>query len=89
MKIPETHYARSADGLKLAYQQWGDGPRLLLVPALVSNVELDWEHEFNRGRANTSDDTCASSSSTSAEWACRTVLNGHRPWTNASRTSSA
>ena len=48
MEIPETHYARSADGLELAYQQWGDGPRLLLVPALVSNVELDWEHEFNR-----------------------------------------
>ena len=48
MEIPDTHYARSADGLKLAYQQWGEGPRLLLIPALVSNVELDWEHEFNR-----------------------------------------
>ena len=44
MQVPETKYARSADGLRLAYQQWGEGPPLLIVPALVSNVEVAWEH---------------------------------------------
>lgn len=48
MDNPETHYARSADGLRLAYQQWGDGPRLLIVPALISNIELELEHELIR-----------------------------------------
>jgi class 3 adenylate cyclase len=44
---PETRYARAGD-LQLAYQKWGDGPPLLIVPPLVSHVELSWEHELNR-----------------------------------------
>ena len=48
MQLPETQYARSADGLRLAYQRWGEGPPLLIVPPLVQNVELSWEHEFYR-----------------------------------------
>jgi len=48
LEIPETHYARSPDGLRLAYQQFGDGPPLLIVPALVTNIELEWEHELIR-----------------------------------------
>src|SRR4029079_7142300 len=40
----ETKYARSADGLRLAYQTWGEGPPLLIVPALVPNIEVGWEH---------------------------------------------
>jgi class 3 adenylate cyclase len=47
MQMPETHYARAGD-LRLAYQQWGEGPRLMIVPALVSNVEISWEHELYR-----------------------------------------
>lgn len=46
MRVPETRYARSTDGLRLAYQEWGEGPRVLVVPGLLSNVELQWEHEF-------------------------------------------
>ncbi len=46
MRVPETRYARSADGLRLAYQEWGEGPRVLAVPGLLSNVELMWEHEY-------------------------------------------
>ena len=46
--VGETKYARSADGLRLAYQQWGEGPPLLIVPALLSNVEVAWEHELYR-----------------------------------------
>jgi len=47
MQLPETHYADTGE-LRLAYQQWGEGPRLLLVPALVTNVEIEWEHELWR-----------------------------------------
>ena len=48
MRVPETKYARSADGLRLAYQEWGEGPRVLVVPGLLSNVELMWEHSNTR-----------------------------------------
>lgn len=47
MQVPETHYARSGD-LRIAYQQWGDGPPLMMIPELVSNVEVWWEHELYR-----------------------------------------
>ena len=45
MQVAETRYARSGD-LRLAYQEFGAGPPLLIVPAVLSNVELMWEHEF-------------------------------------------
>lgn len=45
--IAETHYA-TADGLRIAYQQWGSGPPCLIAPALVSNIEICWEHELYR-----------------------------------------
>lgn len=47
MQIPETRYARAGD-LRLAYHKWGDGPPLLIIPDLVSNVEIAWEHELYR-----------------------------------------
>jgi class 3 adenylate cyclase len=47
MQMPETHYARAGD-LRLAYHQWGDGPPLMIVPDLISNVEVAWEHELYR-----------------------------------------
>ena len=47
MTVPETHYA-DAGGLRIAYQQWGSGPPCLIVPALISNVEIAWEHELYR-----------------------------------------
>ena len=45
MRMPETHYARSGD-LRIAYQKWGTGPALMIVPPLISNVEIVWEHEL-------------------------------------------
>ncbi|MEP6626292.1 MAG: hypothetical protein ABJC79_17725, partial [Acidimicrobiia bacterium] len=48
MQAPETKYARTDDGLRLAYQQWGEGPPLLMVPGLLSNAEVAWEHELYR-----------------------------------------
>ena len=47
MRVPEVRYARSGD-LRLAYQQWGDGPRLMIIPDLISNAEITWEHESYR-----------------------------------------
>ena len=47
MQVPETHYARAGD-LRIAYQQWGEGPPLVFIPALISNIEIAWEHELYR-----------------------------------------
>jgi len=48
MTIPQTRYAKTGSGLRIAYQQWGSGPPCLIVPALISNVEIMWEHELYR-----------------------------------------
>jgi len=47
MDISDVRYARSGD-LNIAYQRWGAGPDLVVIPGLVSNVELAWEHEVYR-----------------------------------------
>ena len=47
MEPPDTFYALS-DGLHVAYQHFGTGPDVVLVPPLVSNVELSWDHELYR-----------------------------------------
>lgn len=47
VRVPETHYARAGD-LRIAYQQWGEGPPLVFIPALISNIEISWEHELYR-----------------------------------------
>jgi len=45
--ISDIRYARSGD-LNIAYQRYGSGPDLVIIPGLVSNVELAWEHEVYR-----------------------------------------
>ena len=47
MQVPETHYAPAGE-LRLAYQQWGEGPPLMIVADLISHVEIMWEHELYR-----------------------------------------
>lgn len=47
MEVPEVRYARSG-GFDIAYQAFGSGPPVVLIPPLVSNVELSWEHELYR-----------------------------------------
>ena len=43
MLVPDIHYARSADGVHIAYQVVGDGPIDVLVNApAYSNLELLW-----------------------------------------------
>ena len=39
----QTRYARTSDGVHVAYQTWGQGPDLLMVPGFISNVEGAWE----------------------------------------------
>lgn len=48
MTIPQTRYAKTGSGLRIAYQQWGSGPPCLIAPALISNIEIAWEHELYR-----------------------------------------
>ena len=43
MKVPETRYATTADGLSIAYQQFGSGPHVVWVTGTASHVELFWE----------------------------------------------
>ena len=47
MEVPAVEFVE-CDGLSIAWQQWGSGPSLLVVPALLSNVEVSWEHEYYR-----------------------------------------
>lgn len=37
-----------AGGLRIAWHQFGEGPDVLAIPPLVSNIELVWEHKFYR-----------------------------------------
>jgi len=45
--VPEVFFA-DADGVSIAWQQFGSGPDVLAVPPLVTNLEILWEHEFYR-----------------------------------------
>jgi class 3 adenylate cyclase len=45
--ISDVRFAKSGD-VHLAYQRYGAGPDVILVPGLVSNVELGWEQEVYR-----------------------------------------
>ncbi len=47
--MPQTKYATTADGVHIAYQVVGDGPRdLVHIPGWVSNVEEAWEEPHSR-----------------------------------------
>ena len=47
MDIPEVRYAL-VDGLRIAWQQFGAGPDVVAIPPLISNIEINWEHEYFR-----------------------------------------
>ena len=47
MTIPETHYARTADDVSIAYQVLGEGSADLIFSwGWISNVEYAWEHPW-------------------------------------------
>lgn len=39
----QTRYVRTSDGVYVAYQTWGQGPDLLMVPGFISHLEVAWE----------------------------------------------
>jgi len=47
MDVPETRYAKTVDGVHIAYQVFGDGPIdiVYMNSAFISNVEIAWEWE--------------------------------------------
>lgn len=45
--VPDVRFA-DAGGVSIAWQQFGHGPDVLIIPPLVSNVELVWEHAYYR-----------------------------------------
>jgi pimeloyl-ACP methyl ester carboxylesterase len=47
MEISEIKFAKSGD-VNIAYQRYGSGPDVVIIPGLVSNVELSWEQEVYR-----------------------------------------
>ena len=48
MEFPDIDFATTPDGLRIAYQQWGEGPPLIICPQIISNVEVHNEHEYYR-----------------------------------------
>ncbi len=47
--VPETRYARTPDGVSIAYHTVGDGPiDLLWLHAFMGGLEVIWEHEVMR-----------------------------------------
>jgi pimeloyl-ACP methyl ester carboxylesterase/DNA-binding CsgD family transcriptional regulator len=48
--VPRISYARSADGVSLAFTVAGDGPALVFVPWVpFSNLRMEWENAFLSG----------------------------------------
>lgn len=47
MEVPEILFTKSGE-VNIAYQSYGSGPDLVVVPPLISNVEIQWETELWR-----------------------------------------
>jgi class 3 adenylate cyclase len=47
VEVPEVFFA-DAGGVSIAWQQFGSGPDVIAIPGLITNIELNWEHEFYR-----------------------------------------
>ncbi len=43
MDVPQTRWAKTPDGLYIAYQDIGSGPALVLVNGMYSHIEVYWE----------------------------------------------
>jgi class 3 adenylate cyclase len=47
MEVPDIRFTKSGD-VNIAYQRWGVGPDVVVIPPLISNVEIMWENELWR-----------------------------------------
>ena len=45
----EIHYARTSDGIDIAYTVFGEGPDLLVSPGFVTHLDLMWDFPFFEG----------------------------------------
>lgn len=45
--VSDIRYAK-VGRFRIAYQVFGEGPRTVYVPPIVSHIEMKWEHEFHR-----------------------------------------
>jgi pimeloyl-ACP methyl ester carboxylesterase len=41
--LPKTRYTKTADDIHIAYQVWGEGPDLVVVPGFISHLEVLWD----------------------------------------------
>lgn len=48
MDAPPVKFATSSDDVRIAYTTWGEGPHLVYVPPIMSNVEMVWENDRYR-----------------------------------------
>jgi class 3 adenylate cyclase len=48
MNTPPVKFASASDDVRIAYVAWGEGPPLVLAPAIISNVEMVWENDNYR-----------------------------------------
>ena len=47
MEVPDIRFTKSGD-LNIGYQRFGTGPDVVVIPPLVSNIEIMWENELWR-----------------------------------------
>jgi hypothetical protein len=53
--MPQTCYARTPDGVFIAYQSIGEGPiDLVYVPGWITHLEVAWEHPLGVGTSRRS-----------------------------------
>jgi len=49
MDAPSIQYAKTSDGVNIAYWAIGEGPPLVILPhPVVTNIQLEWELDFRR-----------------------------------------
>ncbi len=69
--LPETHYATTADGVRIAYQVVGEGPPdVVFVGPFTSHVELGWESPVSGPLLRRLASFRGWSCSTSGAWGC-------------------
>jgi hypothetical protein len=84
VSIPETRYARTSDGVHIAYQVTGTGPLdVVMVPGFVSHVELAWDMPFYASMLRRLGSFARVITFTSGEPACRIGRSMFRRWRNA------
>lgn len=43
VEMPPTRYAVTSDAVHVAYQVWGEGPDLVMVPGFISHLDMLWQ----------------------------------------------